>query len=209
MQVEVYKIDGSLSGEKIALDPAIFEVTPNDHAIYQVVRSIQASQRQGTHKVKPRNEVRGGGKKPFKQKKTGRARAGTTRSPLWVGGGSIFGPTPHNYSVNLPLKLKRLARKSALTYKAKENGLMVVEDFDFDTPKTRSMVAILKALSLEDKKTLLLTPKTERQVLKSGRNIPTLAVREADKASTFEILKNQVLLIQKSAVQVLQASLKN
>jgi large subunit ribosomal protein L4 len=209
MQVDVYKIDGSLSGEKIALDPGIFEMKPNDHAIYQVVRSIQANQRQGTHKVKPRNEVRGGGKKPFKQKKTGRARAGSTRSPLWVGGGSIFGPMPHDYVVKLPVKVKKLARKSALSYKAQENGVVVVEDFDFDAPKTKSMVTILKALSLEKKKTLLLTPKTERQLLKSGRNIPTLAVREADKASTFEILKNQVLLIQKSAVQVLQNSLKN
>ena len=209
MQVDVYKIDGSVSGEKVSLDPAIFEMKPNDHAIYQVVRSIQANQRQGTHKVKPRNEVRGGGKKPFKQKKTGRARAGTTRSPLWVGGGSIFGPMPHDYVINLPQKVKRLARKSALSYKAKENGVVVVEDFNFDVPKTKSMAAILKALSLEDKKTLLLTPKTERQVLKSGRNIPGFAVREADKASTFEILKNQVLLIQKSAVQVLQNSFKN
>jgi large subunit ribosomal protein L4 len=209
MQVDVYKIDGSLSGEKIALDPGIFEMKPNDHAIYQVVRSIQANQRQGTHKVKPRNEVRGGGKKPFKQKKTGRARAGSTRSTLWVGGGSIFGPMPHDYIIKLPIKVKKLARKSALTYKAQENGVMVVEDFDFDAPKTKSMATILKALSLDKKKTLLLTPKTERQLLKSGRNIPTLAVREADKASTFEILKNQVLLIQKSAVPVLQNSLKN
>jgi len=209
MQVDVYKIDGSLTGEKVALDPSVFEVKPNDHAIYQVVRSIQANQRQGTHKVKPRNEVRGGGKKPFKQKKTGRARAGTTRSPLWVGGGSIFGPMPHDYVIKLPVKVRKLARKSALSYKAKENGVVVVEDFEFDAPKTKSMVSILKALSLDKKKTLLLTPKTELQLLKSGRNIPTLAVREADKASTFEILKNQVLLIQKSAVQVLQNSLKN
>jgi large subunit ribosomal protein L4 len=209
MEVEVYKTDGSLSGEKVALDPAIFEVTPNDHAIYQVVRSIQANQRQGTHKVKARNEVRGGGKKPFKQKKTGRARAGTTRSPLWVGGGSIFGPKPHDYTVKLPAKVRKLARRSALSYKAKDNGVMVVEDFNFDSPKTKSMAAILKALSLDSKKTLLLTPKAEQHILKSGRNIPTLAVREADKASTFEILKNQVLLIQKSAVPVLQNSFKN
>jgi large subunit ribosomal protein L4 len=209
MEVDIYKIDGSVSGEKIALDPNIFEVTPNDHAIYQVVRSIQANKRQGTHKVKPRNEVRGGGKKPFKQKKTGRARAGTVRSPLWVGGGSIFGPMPHDYVVKLPTKVRKLARKSALTYKARENGVVVVEDFDFESPKTKSMVTILKALSLDNKKTLLLTPKSDQILLKSGRNIPTLAVREADKASTFEILKNQVLLIQKSAVQVLQNSFKS
>ena len=209
MQVDIYKTDGSVTGEKIALDPLVFEVKPNDHAIYQVVRSIQANQRQGTHKVKPRNEVRGGGRKPFKQKKTGRARAGTTRSPLWVGGGSIFGPMPHDYVVNLPLKVRRLARKSALSYKAQDNAVMVVEDFSFDAPKTKSMASILKALSLDKKKTLLLTPKTERQILKSGRNIPTLNIREADKASTVEILKNQVLLIQKSAVDILQNSLKN
>jgi large subunit ribosomal protein L4 len=116
---------------------------------------------------------------------------------------------PHDYVIKLPVKVKKLARKSALSYKAKENGVMVVEDFNFDAPKTKSLVTILKALSLENKKTLLLTPKTEQQVLKSGRNIPTLAVREADKASTFEILKNQVLLIQRSAVEVLQKSLKN
>jgi large subunit ribosomal protein L4 len=209
MQVDVYKTDGSVTGEKIALDPLVFEMKPNDHAIYQVVRSIQANQRQGTHKVKPRNEVRGGGRKPFKQKKTGRARAGTTRSPLWVGGGSIFGPMPHDYVVNLPLKVRRLARKSALSYKAQDNAVMVVEDFNFDAPKTKSMASILKALSLDKKKTLLLTPKTEKQILKSGRNIPTLNIREADKASTVEILKNQVLLIQKSAVDILQNSLKN
>lgn len=209
MQIDVYKIDGTVSGEKIALDPNIFEMKPNDHAIYQVVRSIQANRRQGTHKVKPRNEVRGGGKKPFKQKKTGRARAGTTRSPLWVGGGSIFGPMPHDYVVNLPAKVRKLARKSALSYKAQEKGVVVVEDFNFDAPKTKSMATILKALSLEKKKTLLLTSKAERQLVKSGRNIPTLDIREADKASTFEILKNQVLLIQKSAVQVLQSSFKN
>ncbi|HEY6951247.1 MAG TPA: 50S ribosomal protein L4 [Bacteroidota bacterium] len=209
MEVDVYKIDGSLTGEKIALDPGVFGVKPNDHAIYQVVRSIQANLRQGTHKVKPRNEVRGGGKKPFKQKKTGRARAGSTRSPLWVGGGSIFGPMPHDYVIKLPLKVRRLARRSALSYKAMESGVVVVEDFNFDAPKTKSLAAILKALSLDKKKTLLLTPKTEQQLLKSGRNIPTLAVREADKASTLEILKNQVLLIQKSAVPVLQNSLKN
>ena len=107
MELEVYKKDGSKSGEKVTLAPEVFEITPNDHAIYQAVRSIQANQRQGTHKVKTRGEVSGGGKKPFKQKKTGRARAGTTRSGLWVGGGSIFGPRPHEYSVKLPAKHRK------------------------------------------------------------------------------------------------------
>ncbi len=209
MQLNVHKIDGSLSGEKVTLDPGIFEVKPNDHALYQAVRSYMANQRQGTHKVKPRNEVRGGGKKPFRQKKTGRARAGTTRSPLWVGGGSIFGPTPHDYVVKLPAKMKKLARKSALSYKAKNEAIVVVEDFSPSAPKTKEVANVLKALSLNAKKTLLLTGKTDRVLLKSGRNIATLMIREADKASTYELLDNQVLLIQKSAVEVLQNSLKN
>jgi large subunit ribosomal protein L4 len=209
MQVDVYKIDGTLSGEKVELDTNIFGIVPNDHAIYQAVRSIQANQRQGTHKVKTRSEVNGGGRKPFKQKKTGRARAGTTRSPLWIGGGSIFGPTPHDYVVKLPAKVRKLARKSALSYKAKDGSVKVVEDFQFDEIKTKKMSAVLKALSLDNQKTLLLTKTTDGILLKSGRNIPKLQVREADKASTFEILKSKVLLIQKSAVDVLQKSLKN
>ncbi len=209
MKVEVYKTDGTLSGEKVELDPSVFEIKPSDHAIYMAVRSFMANQRQGTHKVKGRSEVSGGGKKPFRQKKTGRARAGTTRSPLWIGGGSIFGPKPHDYVVKLPAKVRLLARKSALTYKAKDGAVVVVEDFSVDAPKTKHVAAILKALSLTKKKTLLLTGKTDRTLYRSGRNIATLNIREADKASTYDLLNNQVLLIQKSAVNVLQNSLKN
>ncbi len=209
MQVDVYKIDGTKSGATVELDPKIFEIEPNDHAIYQAVRSIQANKRQGTHKVKGRSEVSGGGRKPFKQKKTGRARSGSSRSGIWTGGGSIFGPTPHEYSVNLPIKVKRLARKSALSYKAKDGAIRVVEDFKFDEVKTKKMSSVLKAFAIEKQKTLLLTKVTDQTLVKSGRNIPKLEIREADKASTFEILKNQVLLIQKSAVDSLQQSLKN
>ncbi|HVN49756.1 MAG TPA: 50S ribosomal protein L4 [Bacteroidota bacterium] len=209
MQVDVYKIDGTPTGETVELDPKIFGIEPNDHAIYMAVRSIQANQRQGTHKVKTRTEVSGGGVKPFKQKKTGRARAGSTRSPIWVGGGSIFGPKPHDYVVKLPTKVRKLARKSALSYKANESAIKVVEDFSFGAVKTKQMASVLKALEIDKKKTLLLTKATDHNVVKSGRNIPKLQIREADKASTFEILNNQVLLIQKSAVSVLQDSLKN
>jgi len=209
MELEVYKKDGTKSGEKVTLAPEIFEITPNDHAIYQAVRSIQANQRQGTHKVKPRNEVRGGGRKPFKQKKTGRARAGTTRSPLWIGGGSIFGPHPHDYVLKIPAKMRMLARKSALSYKAKDGSIVVVEDFSLESPKTKEISSVLKALSLQGIKTLFLTSKTDGVLFRSGRNIPTLDVREADKVSTFDILRNQVLLIQKSAIAVLQKSLMN
>lgn len=209
MELEVYRKDGTKSGEKVTLASEIFEITPNDHAIYQAVRSLQANQRQGTHKVKARNEVRGGGRKPFRQKKTGRARAGTTRSPLWVGGGSIFGPKPHDYVVKIPAKVKTLARKSALSYKAKDNSIVVVEDFSVNAPKTKEIASVLKALSLDGKKTLFLTTKSDGVLFKSGRNISTLNIREANKASTFDILNNQVLLIQKSAIDVLQKSLMN
>ncbi len=209
MKVEVHKRDGSASGETITLDPAIFEIQPNDHAIYMAVRSIMANQRQGTHKVKSRGEVRGGGKKPFRQKKTGRARAGTTRSPIWVGGGSIFGPKPHDYVVKIPVKVRKLARRSALSYKAKDSAIVVVEDFSLKAAKTKELAGVLKAFSLVGKKTLFLTPRKDETLLRSGRNIPTLSVREAASASTYEILNNQVLLIQKSAVEALQNSLKN
>ncbi len=209
MQVDVYKIDGSLSGEHVELDPSVFGIEPNDHAIYMAVRSYMANQRQGTHKVKPRNEVSGGGKKPFRQKKTGRARAGTSRSPLWIGGGSIFGPMPHDYVVKLTAKMRKLARKSALSYKAKDGAVVVIEDFGFEVPKTKQVTALLKALSLNAKKTLLLTSKTDQILYKSGRNIARLDIREAEKASTYDIVNNQVLLIQKSAVPVLQNSLTN
>lgn len=208
MQLDVYQKDGTPSGEKITLDPGIFGITPNEHAMYMSVRSIQANQRQGTHKVKSRGEVRGGGKKPYRQKKTGRARAGTSRSPIWVGGGSIFGPMPHDYVVKIPAKVRALARKSALSSKARDASIVVVEDFSVDAPKTREVAAILKAFSLLKKKTLLLTPQTDRMLLRSGRNIASLIVREADKASTFDILNNHVLMIQKSAVAVLQNSFK-
>ena len=209
MQVDVSRKDGSLSGEKVTLDPAVFGVTPNDHAIYQAVRSFQANQRQGTHKVKPRNEVRGGGKKPYKQKKTGRARAGTMRSPLMVGGGSIFGPHPHDYVVKLPEKVKKLARRSALSVKAKTESIMVVEDFSFEAPKTKDLAAVLKALSLGGKKTLMLTAAADQNVLRSGRNIERLSIQEAAKASTYEILNSQILLIHKSALTRIEGAARN
>jgi len=209
MQVDVYKKDGTLSGEKVTLDPAVFGIEPNDHAIYQAVRSIQANKRQGTHKVKPRNEVRGGGKKPYKQKKTGRARAGTMRSPLMVGGGSIFGPHPHDYVVKLPEKVKKLARRSALSVKAKTESIMVVEDFSFEAPKTKDLAAVLKALSLGGKKTLMLTAAADQNVLRSGRNIERLSIQEAAKASTYEILNSQILLIHKSALTRIEGAARN
>jgi len=209
MELEVYKKDGTRTGEKVKLSEDIFGITPNQHAMYRAVRVYLDNQRQGTSKVKNRREVRGGGKKPFKQKHTGMARQGSSRSPVMVGGGSIFGPEPRDYSSKLPDTLKRLARKSALSHKAKEGQIRIVEDFTFGGPKTKEMSSILKALSLSSSKTLLLTPKSDPSIAKSGRNIPTLDVIEADKASTYDLLNNAMLLIQKSAVEVLQNTFKN
>ncbi len=206
MKLDIYKTDGSVSGEKIDLSEDIFAVEPNDHAIYLTVKSYLANQRQGTHKAKERGEVRGGGKKPWKQKGRGGARAGTIRSPLWVGGGTIFGPRPRNYRQDLPKKVKRLARKSALSYKVKDDQLMVVEDFKFDQPKTKELVNLLKALKVGSKKVLLLTGEADKAVYKSGRNIPKVKILEAGKASAYDILNNQVLLLQKTAVDVLSKS---
>lgn len=209
MKLDVLKKDGTKNGESVELKPDIFEIEPNDHAIYQAVRSYWANQRQGTHKVKERSEVRGGGKKPFSQKKTGRARQGTGRSPLMPGGGSIFGPKPHDYVVKLPAKVKRLARKSAWSYKAKDGQIVIVEDFSFDGPKTKEMVSLLKALQVNQKKVLLLTSATDLNVLKSGRNIPTLNVLEAAKASTYDILNNNVVVLTKSSIDVINKTFAN
>jgi large subunit ribosomal protein L4 len=209
MELEVFKKDGSKSGEKVKLSADVFGIEPNEAAIYRAVRVYLDNQRQGTAKVKTREEVRGGGKKPFKQKHTGQARQGSSRSPVMVGGGSIFGPKPRNWTNKLPASIKTLARKSALSAKAKEGQIRIVEDFSFGGPKTKEMSALLKALALDATKTLLLVPKSDKNVTLSGRNIPKFFVLEADKASTYDFVNNQVLLIQKSAVEVLQNTFKN
>lgn len=207
MELKVYKIDGTESGDTIKLPDEVFGIEPNNHLIYQAVRSFLANRRQGTHKTKERNEVSGGGKKPFRQKGTGGARRGTSRSPLLVGGGTIFGPKPHKYSVNLPVKAARLARKSALSIKAKENEITVVEDFSFENPKTKDLVTILQSLNLEGIKTLLLLTDKNENLYKSGRNIPKLNVMISDKAATYDLVNNKMILIQKSAVANLCKSL--
>ena len=201
MKIEVYKIDRKTTGEKIDLADDIFGIEPNDHAIYLSVKAYLANQRQGTHKAKERSEVRGGGRKPFKQKGRGGARAGTIRSPLWVGGGTIFGPRPRSYRQDLPKKASSLARKSALSYKVKDEQLMIVEDFNFDVPKTKELLTILSALKLNGKKVLILTKNNLISVYKSGRNIPKIKILEADKASTYDIVNNQMMIIQKSALE--------
>lgn len=204
MTFDVLKIDGSKSGTKIDLSDSIFAIEPNDHAIYLSVKAYLANQRQGTSKSKERAEVRGGGKKPWKQKGRGGARAGTSRSPLWVGGGTIFGPRPRDYRQDLPKKVRRLARKSAFSYKVKDAQLLIVEDFNIEQPKTKEFTKILSALKVDGKKVLLLTEANNTNIYKSGRNIPKVKVIEASKASTYDLLNNQILILQKSAVKEIE-----
>lgn len=207
MKLEVYKKDGTKSGESVELSKDIFEIEPNDHVLYLAVKAYLANQRQGTHKAKERSEVSGGGKKPWRQKGRGGARAGTTRSPLWVGGGSIFGPKPRDYRQKLNKKVVSLARKSALSYKAKANQIVLVEDFSFESPKTKDFVLMLDALKVKGKKTLFLTNGHQENVYKSGRNVPRINIVEANKASAYDLLNNQVLLMQKSAVNLLESTI--
>ena len=207
MKLDVYKIDGSKSGETITLDENIFGTEPNNHVLYLTIKAHLANKRQGTHKAKERNEVRGGGRKPWKQKGRGTARAGTTRSPLWVGGGTIFGPKPRDYSQSINKKVKKLARKSALSSKAKAEQIVVVEDFNFESPKTKEFASVIKSLNLEGKKILLLTSDNLENVYKSGRNISKVNILEASNASTYDLVNNQVLVLQKGALDKIVSSL--
>ncbi len=203
MQLSVYKIDGTESKEKIDLPSNVFEIEPNHHLIYQAVRTYLSNQRQGTHKTKGRSEVRGGGKKPWKQKGRGTARAGTIRSPIWVGGGSVHGPVPHTYKLDMTKKSAQLARKSALSLKAKNGEIMVVEDINFEKPKTKDFSSILKNLNIVGKKVLMLTANNNENVYKSGRNITRVNVLNASNAATYDLVNNQLILIQRSALDEL------
>ena len=203
MKLDVFKIDGTQEGTSVELAEDVFGIEPNDHVIYLAVKAYLANQRQGTHKTKERNEVSGGGRKPWKQKSRGTARAGSTRSPIWIGGGTIFGPKPRNYRQKLNKKVSRLARKSALSYKASSEQIIIVEDFNYESPKTNEFIKMLDSLKISGKKTLLLTSEHQENIYKSGRNIDKVSILEAQKASTYDLLNHQVLLLQKSAVEKL------
>ena len=207
MQIEVLKIDGTKTGEKVELSPSVFEIKPSDQAIYQAVTAYLANARQGTHKTKTRAEVSGGGKKPWKQKHTGRARSGSIRNPIWVGGGTIFGPKPHDYEKKVNDKVKTLAKKSALTYKAKDNSVVIVEDFNLGETKTKRVVEILNLLGLKGKKVLMLLPKNDKVIFLSTRNLQKVFVKDALGVSPYELLNNDVIVFQKSALDVLQNKL--
>ncbi|GAA0724931.1 50S ribosomal protein L4 [Aquimarina litoralis] len=196
MKVAVIDINGKETGRKVDLSDAVFGIEPNDHAVYLDVKQYLANQRQGTHKAKERAEIAGSTRKIKKQKGTGTARAGSIKSPIFKGGGRIFGPRPRNYSFKLNKNLKRLARKSALSIKANDKAITVVEDFTFDTIKTKNFTAVLKSLGLEDKKSLFVLGESNKNVYLSSRNLKSSEVITYSELSTYKILnaKNVVLL---------------
>jgi large subunit ribosomal protein L4 len=204
MDVAVLKYSGESTGRKISLSDAVFGIEPNDHAIYLDVKSYLANQRQGTHKSKQRNEISGSSQKLKKQKGTGGARAGNIKSPLFKGGGRVFGPTPRDYSFKLNKKVKDLARRSALSYKLKDSSISVLEDFNFDSPKTKSYVTMLNALSLADKKTLLVLPDTSKNVVLSGRNIQNTKITTAEQINTYDLMNADTVIIAESSLTKVQ-----
>lgn len=197
-KVTLYKQDGSQVGE-IELAEAVFGIEPNEHVLHQAVVMQQASLRQGTHDVKNRSEVRGGGRKPWRQKGTGRARHGSIRSPQWVGGGVVFGPTPRSYAYKLPKKVRRLAIKSALSSKVKNENIKVLENLTLDKPKTKDMVAILNNLKV-DNKALVVTENYDNNIALSVRNIPGVKLVTATGINVLDVLKYDQLIITKDAV---------
>ena len=207
MEVAVLKSSGEQTTKKVNLSDSIFAIEPNDHAIYLDVKSILANQRQGTHKSKQRNEISGSSKKLKKQKGTGGARAGNIKNPQFKGGGRVFGPVPRDYSFKLNKKVKDLARKSALSYKAKDNLIAVLEDFSFENSKTKQYANLLNALSLADKKTLLILPENNKNVVLSGRNIRNAKVTTADQINTYDLMHADNVIFVESAISKIETLL--
>ena len=201
VKVDVYKIDGSKTGKQETLSKAVFGIEPNDHAIWMAVTAEMTNRRQGTSSSKNRSAARGGGRKPWRQKGRGTARAGTIRSPIWVGGGRAFGPSPRDYHKRLTKKMKQLARRSALSYKARDEKIRLVEDFTLEAPKSKQMADIMRQLQLNSNKTLMLVPGVDRILWLSSRNLSKLRIREADGFSTSDVLNADVLLIQRGALK--------
>ncbi|AKP51930.1 50S ribosomal protein L4 [Cyclobacterium amurskyense] len=207
MELAILKQTGEETGRKITLSEDIFSMEPNDHAIYLDVKQYLANRRQGTHKSKERAEISGSTRKIKKQKGTGSARAGSIKSPIFRGGGRVFGPKPRDYSFKLNKKLKQVARKSALSYKAKENGLVILEDLVFDAPKTKDYINLLSKLSLSDKKTLLVVGENNPNVYLSSRNVPKAKVRVFSELNTYELLDADSLVLCEGAVSKLETLL--
>jgi large subunit ribosomal protein L4 len=207
MEVNVVNVSGKETGAKVQLPESVFGIEPNDHAIYLDVKQFLANQRQGTHKSKQRNEIAGSTRKLYKQKGTGGARAGSVKSPLFNGGGRVFGPQPRDYSFKLNKKLKVLARKSALSYKAKDSSIVVVEDFSFDAIKTKSYIQLTADLNVSDVKTLLVLGAANNNVYLSSRNLKKTKVIIADQLNTYDVLNAGKLILTTGALKTLEEAL--
>ena len=204
MELAVYNIKGEDTGRKVTLNDEIFAIAePNEHAVYLDVKQYMANKRQGTHKAKERSEIAGSTKKLGRQKGGGGARHGDIKSPLFHGGGRVFGPRPRNYGFKLNKKVKALARRSALTYKAQNNQIMVIEDIKFDAPKTKEFVNITRNLKLEGQKLLLVLAGIERNLYLSLRNVPTANVVTASDINTYRVLDNRMILVTEGSVDAL------
>ena len=202
MELDVYQHNGSPAGRTIALDTAVFGVDPNDHVLWLDVRRTQAAARQGTHKTKERGEVRGSNRKLYRQKGTGMARAGNAASPLRRGGGRTFGPRPHQYNVRLSKKVRRNARCSALSYKAREDAIRVVAPLDYESPNTRTLLTLLGNLELEGQPVLIVTASNRPELFRSSKNLNRVVVREARNVSTEDILRARILVCEEDALAV-------
>ena len=207
MEVNVYNIKGEDTGRKITLNESIFGIEPNDHAIYLDVKQYMANKRQGTHKSKERSEISGSTRKIGRQKGGGGARRGDMNSPLLIGGGRVFGPKPRDYSFKLNKKTKTLARKSALSYKAKNNAIVVVEDFSFEAPKTKDFIAMTKKLKVADKKLLLVLSEPNKNVYLSARNLKSAKVQTISGLNTYRVLDAGVLVVTESALSAIDKNL--
>lgn len=207
MEASVYNIKGEDTGKKVVLDDTVFGIEPNDHVIYLDVKQYLANKRQGTHKSKERSEISGSTKKLGRQKGGGGARRGDINSPVLVGGGRVFGPTPRDYNFKLNKKVKQLARRSALTYKAQENAIIVLEDFVMDAPKTKEFVKILNNLKISDKKSLFVLPETDNFVTLSARNLQRIQVVNAPSVNTYCILNAETLVVTEKAVEIINSML--
>lgn len=201
MKLEVVNISGAKTGRTVELNDEIFGIEPNDHAIYLTVKQYLANQRQGTHKSKERSEISGSTRKLHRQKGTGGSRKGDIKSPLFYGGGTVFGPKPRDYRFKLNSKLKELARRSAFSYKAKDNNILVVEDIKLAAPKTKEFASVLKAIGADRSRSLYIVGSNDVNVRISGRNIPNANISLVDNLNTYEILKSQKLIISESAVE--------
>jgi large subunit ribosomal protein L4 len=207
MKLEVLNTEGNTTGKEITLPEEVFGIEPNDQAIYLSVKLYRAEQRQGTHKAKERNAITGSTRKIKKQKGTGTARFGDIKNPLFRGGGRVFGPEPRDYGFKLNKKVKRLARKSALAYKAIQKSVIIVEDFAMEAPKTGEFLAILNNLKVADKKTLWVLPHSDRNIYLSGRNIPNSKTTTARQMNTYNVMDAQCLILSESSVKLIEENL--